>query len=80
MCTYEYLGEEDDHGTLVKPAPYELVRLAIPRRTYTQSHLEYVAEVIADIAQNPTRVPGHRIVWAPDLLRHFHCRTEPVPN
>ncbi|MFC5290353.1 tryptophanase [Actinokineospora guangxiensis] len=73
-----YLGVEDETGTLVKPAPYELVRLAIPRRTYTQSHLEYVAEVIAEIATSPESVPGQRLVSAPPLLRHFHCRTEPV--
>ncbi|MGW5054128.1 tryptophanase [Actinokineospora sp. NPDC004072] len=73
-----YLGVEDAEGRLIKPAPYELVRLAIPRRVYTQSHLEYVAEVIAEIAKDPGSVPGQRIVSAPDLLRHFHCRTEPI--
>ncbi|GGS55764.1 tryptophanase [Actinokineospora fastidiosa] len=73
-----YLGVEDAEGRLVKPAPYELVRLAIPRRVYTQSHLEYVAEVIAGIAKDPESVPGQRIVSAPKLLRHFHCRTEPI--
>ncbi|MFC7614783.1 tryptophanase [Actinokineospora soli] len=75
-----YLGVEDESGVLVKPAPYELVRLAIPRRVYTQSHLEYVAEVVGEIAKDPESVPGQRIVSAPDLLRHFHCRTEPVPT
>ncbi|RLK54270.1 tryptophanase [Actinokineospora cianjurensis] len=74
-----YLGEEDENGALVKPAPFELVRLAIPRRVYTQSHLEYVAEVVAEIAKNPERVPGYRMVSSPPLLRHFNCRVEPVP-
>ncbi|PPK70841.1 tryptophanase [Actinokineospora auranticolor] len=73
-----YLGQEDEHGNLVKAAPHELVRLAIPRRVYTQSHLEYVAEVVAEIAQHPERVPGYRVVEAPPLLRHFNCRVEPV--
>ncbi|SDD07892.1 tryptophanase [Actinokineospora iranica] len=73
-----YLGEEDENGVLVKPAPYELVRLAIPRRVYTQSHLEYVAETIAEVAKNPERVPGYRVVEAPALLRHFNCRVEPI--
>ncbi|WP_018686627.1 tryptophanase [Actinokineospora enzanensis] len=73
-----YLGEEDADGNLVKSAPYELVRLAIPRRVYTQSHLEYVAEVLAEIAKAPERVPGYRIVESPPLLRHFNCRVEPI--
>ncbi len=74
-----YLGEEDEHGTLVTPAPYELVRLALPRRVYTQSHLDYVADVLADIAKHPEQVPGYRIVEDSALLRHFKSRLEPVP-
>ncbi|PWW50836.1 tryptophanase [Actinokineospora spheciospongiae] len=73
-----YLGEEDAEGNLVKAAPYELVRLAIPRRVYTQSHLEYVAEILGEIAKDPTSVPGYRVVESPPLLRHFNCRVEPV--
>ncbi|HWO65300.1 MAG TPA: tryptophanase [Umezawaea sp.] len=73
-----YLGELDEDGRMLKPAPYELVRLAIPRRVYTQSHLEYVAEVIQGIAKAPERVPGYRMVYAPPLLRPFNCTLEPV--
>ncbi|HEX5540803.1 MAG TPA: tryptophanase [Micromonospora sp.] len=73
-----YLGEMDDQHRLVKPAPFELVRLAIPRRVYTDAHFEYVAAVLADIAKNPERVPAYRIVSAPQLLRHFKVRLEPV--
>ncbi|KOX23463.1 tryptophanase [Saccharothrix sp. NRRL B-16348] len=73
-----YLGELDDAGELLKPAPYELVRLAIPRRVYTQSHLEYVGETLAEIAKDPERVPGYRLTHVPKLLRHFNCRLEPV--
>jgi tryptophanase len=73
-----YLGELDDEGELLKPAPYELVRLAIPRRVYTQSHLEYVGETLAEIAKDPERVPGYRLTHVPKLLRHFNCRLEPV--
>jgi tryptophanase len=73
-----YLGELDDAGNLLKPAPYELVRLAIPRRVYTQSHLEYVAETLGEIAKDAERVPGYRMVEAPALLRHFNCRLAPV--
>jgi tryptophanase len=57
-----YLGEIDDHYELVTPAPFELVRLAIPRRVYDRSHLEYVGDVLAAIAQAPERIPGYRIV------------------
>jgi tryptophanase len=66
-----YLGKLNDKNEVVTPAPFELVRLAIPRRVYTQSHLEYVAEVVAGIAKNPEKVPGYRITYAPDVLRHF---------
>jgi tryptophanase len=45
---------------------------------YTQSHLEYVAEILEGIAKNPESVPGYRLVEAPVLLRHFNCRLEPV--
>ena len=74
-----YLGTLDENNVVIEPAPYELVRLALPRRVYTQSHLEYVAEVLAEIAKDPTRVPAYRITHAPPLLRHFKLRVEPVP-
>lgn len=73
-----YLGTMDDQHRLVTPAPFELVRLAIPRRVYTDAHLDYVAAVLADIAKDPTRVRGHRIVSSPRLLRHFKVRLEPT--
>ncbi|MGH3916865.1 MAG: tryptophanase [Pseudonocardiaceae bacterium] len=74
-----YLAELDGNGQVLNPAPYELVRLALPRRVYTQSHLEYVGEVLAKIAQRPERVPGYRLVEIPELLRPFNCRLEPLP-
>jgi tryptophanase len=73
-----YLGTMDDQHRLLAPAPFELVRLAIPRRVYTDTHLEYVAAVLADIAKDPERVGGYRIVSSPPLLRHFKVRLEPV--
>ncbi|MGI5211751.1 tryptophanase [Plantactinospora sp. CA-290183] len=73
-----YLGRTDDQHRLVTPAPFELVRLAIPRRVYTDAHLGYVAAVLADIAKNPERVQGYRIVSAPPLLRPFKVRLEPT--
>jgi tryptophanase len=59
------------------PAPLELVRLAIPRRVYTQSHFDYLIEVMADVWQQRHRLPGHRIVWQPEFLRHFTCHFLP---
>ncbi|MEV0806475.1 tryptophanase [Micromonospora sp. NPDC050200] len=73
-----YLGSMDDQHRLVTPAPFELVRLAIPRRVYTDTHFEYVAAVLADIAKDPERVRGYRIVSSPHLLRHFKVRLAPV--
>lgn len=73
-----YLGAMDKRHRLVTPAPFELVRLAIPRRVYTDAHLEYVAGILADIAKQPLRVNGYRIVSAPPLLRHFKVRLEPT--
>ncbi|WP_213450701.1 tryptophanase [Rhizomonospora bruguierae] len=74
-----YLGGMDDQNQLVTPAPFELVRLAIPRRVYTDAHFEYVATVLAGIAKAPERVRGYRILSSPPLLRHFKVRLEPLP-
>jgi tryptophanase len=63
-------------GTEV-PAPLDLVRLAIPRRTYTQSHVDYVIEVCADVASRASSLRGYRIVEQPATLRHFTARFEP---
>jgi len=71
-----YLATLDDDFQVREPAPFELVRLAIPRRVYTQSHLEYVAETVAQIAKDPERVPGYRITHAPPILRHFKVLLE----
>src|SRR6185312_13819277 len=59
-----YLGTMDDQHRLVTAAPFELVRLAIPRRVYSQEHFEYVAETLAGIAKDPERITGYRIVSA----------------
>jgi len=61
-----------------QPAPMELVRLAIPRRTYTQSHIDYVAEVVIDVAANSDKLHGYQIVEQAQWLRHFTARFEPV--
>lgn len=60
------------------PAPMDLVRLAIPRRTYTQSHIDYVIEVCAHVAARASELPGYEIVEQPPALRHFTARFAPV--
>ncbi len=69
---------DPETGEMVYPQ-LELVRLALPRRVYTQSHLDYVAQVAGRIAQRAAAVPGYRFTYAPELLRHFTARFEPVP-
>jgi len=62
------------------PAAMDLVRLAIPRRVYTQSHIDYVAEVVIAVAQRRHQLRGYRIVESPSVLRHFTARFEPLPS
>ncbi len=62
------------------PAAQELVRFCLPRRVYTRSHLEYVAEAVAGIVKRAHSVPGYRIVEQPKALRHFTARLEPIPQ
>ncbi len=59
-------------------APMELVRLAVPRRTYTQSHVDYVVEVIADVARRKEQLRGYRILEQAQWLRHFTAKFEPI--
>jgi tryptophanase len=56
----------------------ELVRLAIPRRVYTQSHMDYVAEVLAMICEHKEKMRGYQFTYAPELLRHFTARFKPL--
>jgi tryptophanase len=60
------------------PAAMELVRLAVPRRTYTQSHIDYVAEVVIEVGTDPGAIGGYRIVEQAPWLRHFTARFEPI--
>ena len=61
-----------------QPAAMDLVRLAIPRRTYTQSHIDYVIEVCAAVAARREELRGLRMTFEPKALRHFTARFEPV--
>jgi tyrosine phenol-lyase len=59
-------------------AAMELVRLAIPRRVYTQSHIDYVCEVLSDVFARRDRIAGLRMVWQAPPLRHFTARFQPA--
>jgi tyrosine phenol-lyase len=61
-----------------QPAAMELVRLAFPRRVYTQSHFDYILEGMAEIAARKERIRGLKISWEPPFLRHFTSRFEVV--
>ena len=67
-------------GTLMfgEHATMDLVRLAIPRRVYTQSHIEYVVEVILDVWRRRAAVPGYELVHHAPFLRHFTARLKPL--
>jgi tryptophanase len=68
------LGQDGSEG----PAAMDLVRLAIPRRTYTQSHIDYVIEVVERVAAKAADLPGMEITYQPARLRHFTARFRPL--
>ena len=72
-------GKYDENKKLV-PAQMELVRLAIPRRVYTQSHIDYVAEVILEVFKKRNEIKGLEIIEEAPMLRHFTAKLKPVEN
>ena len=70
-------GKYDENHQLI-PAALELVRLAIPRRVYTQSHIDYVAEVIIEVFEEREKARGYTILEEAPLLRHFTARMQPI--
>ncbi|MFI5185752.1 MAG: tryptophanase [Chitinophagales bacterium] len=72
-------GKYDVNKKLI-PAPMELVRLAIPRRVYTQSHIDYVAEVIIDVFKKRSELKGLEIIEEAPVLRHFTVKLRPIEN
>jgi tyrosine phenol-lyase len=71
-------GRRDPETGEEQPGPMELVRLAIPRRVYTQSHMDYVVEVILDVFARRDQIGGFRITHQAPSLRHFSARFEPL--
>ena len=71
-------GSRDPETGVESEGPRELVRLAIPRRTYTQSHMDYVIEVVTQVWAERESLPGYRIVEQAPFLRHFSAKLEPI--
>lgn len=70
-------GETDEEGNII-PAPFENMRLAIPRRVYTLNQLEYVAESVISLYEKREEIKGVKRTYAPELLGHFMAEFEPV--
>lgn len=73
-------GKTDKASGEFIPSAMELVRLAIPRRVYTQSHIDYVIECVIEVFRNRSRMPGYKITFEAPMLRHFTVRFEPIRN
>jgi tryptophanase len=73
------LGSRDPASGEERPAPHELVRLAIPRRVYTQSHVDYMVEMIGHLAKHREELRGYAFAWQAPVLRHFTARFTPLP-
>jgi tryptophanase len=68
---------DPDSGEMVHPK-MEMIRLAIPRRVYTQTHMDYIVKTFAKIKARKDKISGYKITYAPELLRHFTAQFEPV--
>jgi tryptophanase len=72
------LGNDPDTGDQLQ-AEFEFTRLAIPRRVYTQAHLDVIVEALIAIKERShTITKGYKIVWEPPILRHFQAHLEPI--
>jgi tryptophanase len=70
-------GKYDKNGKLI-PGMMELVRMAVPRRVYTQSHIDYLIEIIIEVYKNRDKLKGYKITYEAPMLRHFTARFEPI--
>ena len=71
------LGRDPHTGEQLK-SMFEFTRLAIPRRVYTQAHLDVVAKALININARKSTIPGYRIIDEPPVLRHFTAKLEPI--
>jgi len=71
-------SEKDKKTGKVKYPRLELVRLTIPRRVYTNSHMDYVADAVIRLYKEREKIKGLRIVYEPEIMRHFSARFEPI--
>ncbi len=68
---------DPDTGEMIHPK-MELIRLALPRRVYTQAHMDYIVKTFKTILAHKDKIHGYRIIYAPELLRHFTAQFEPL--
>lgn len=71
-------GSEDPQSGEIRYSPLEVVRLAIPRRVYTDNHMRHVARSVINLYERRQQIKGMRLVWAPPGLRHFTAHLEPL--
>ena len=71
-------GKIDPHTGGESPAPFELVRFTFPRRVYTQSHFDYILEVMKTIWEKRGKITGYKIIKQPPFLRHFSAHFAPL--
>lgn len=71
------MGNDPKTGKQLQ-AELELTRLAIPRRVYTQAHMDIIAEALIQIKERASSLKGYRITWEPPILRHFTSKLEPL--
>jgi tryptophanase len=77
MGSVIFAHKDETTGEMIYPA-LELVRLALPRRVYTQRHLDYVVKAVAALKEQRDQLEGYRIVYEAPYLRHFTARFEPL--
>ena len=74
------LGNDPDTGKQLH-ADCEFTPLAIPRRVYTQAHLDIIADALIEIKARAEQIKrGYRIIWEPPILRHFQAHLEPISS